>query len=153
MREPVQEPALLHMLNLQHHVPVPASACGRDYVLVKGEGHKHDHGEQIDRGAHGAHALGDLSAVVLAQVDALETSLDECRAEPADERKGSAECQAAEGQRHDERLVIALKDVGEDGDAGGREGEETERLGAGERRRCHGGPPVMARGAQKAVLT
>jgi hypothetical protein len=138
MREAVQEAPLLHMLDLVHNVLVPASARRRDHVLVKGKRHKHDNGKEIDGGAHGAHALGDLAAVVLAQVDALEAGLHEGRPEPADERKRRAEGQAAEGQRHDERLVITLEGVEEDGDTGGRDGDETEALGAGQRRGCHG---------------
>jgi len=132
--EAVQEPALLRMLDLQHHVAVPAAAGRRNHVLVKDKRDKHNDGKKIHGGAHGAHALGDLLAVVLAQVDALEAGLHEGRAEPADEGKRGAKSKAAEGERHNERLVIALEGVGEDGDAGARDARETERLGARQRR-------------------
>lgn len=133
----MQEPALLHMLDMEHNIPVAAPARGRHNVLVKRKGDKHDDDQEVDDGADGAHALGYLPAVVLAHVDALETGLDEGRAQPADQRKRRGKREPAERERRNERLAIALEGVGEHGDAGGRDGEETERLGAGERRRRH----------------
>jgi hypothetical protein len=141
----MQEAALLHMLDLQHHIAVPAAARRRNYVLVEGKGYKHNNSKQVNRSAHGAHGLGDLLAVVLAHVDALESGLDEGRSEPADEGKRGAKRKPTEGERYYERLVIALEGIGEDGDAGDGERKEAERLGARQRRRAHGWALVLRR--------
>ena len=117
----MQQPPLLHMLNLQHHITIAAPARGRHNILVKRKRDKHNHHQQIHNSAHAAHALGDLLAVVLAHVDALEPCAHKRRSQPADQREAGGERQAAEGERRDERLAIALEGVGEDGDASERE--------------------------------
>jgi hypothetical protein len=124
-------------LDLNHHVAIPASARRRNDILVKRKRDKDDDGDEIDGGAHGAHAFRDLAAIGFAQVAPPEAGLDECRAEPADhgvaERKGDER----ERQRRDEGLAIAVEGVCEDGERGAREGDEAERFGAGEL--CRGG--------------
>lgn len=149
MRKPVQEPPLFHVLNLQHHVLVAASARRRHNVLVKGKRDEANDHEQVHDGAHGAHALGQLAARVLAHVDALEAGANKGRAEPSDERVGSGVGQPAKGQRRDQRLAVALEGVGEHGHAHGREHEEAARLVVGERRGGPGGGG--ARGARHGL--
>lgn len=128
MREPMQEPTLVDVMHFKHDVPISASARGRDNILVKGKGDKYDDDDEVDGGAHGAHALGDLGPVRLAQVLALEAVLDKRGAQPADHRVAEAKGDAAQGQRGDEGLAIAAKGVGEDGEARSGQGEEGERL-------------------------
>jgi len=135
MRKPVQEAALLHMLNVQDDIAVPTAASGGHDVLVEGERREDDDDQEVDDGAYGAHALGDLLLVQLAHVDALDARLDEGGAQPPDHGVRRREGHAAQGQRRAEGCPIALERVGDDGCAGGRQRQETQRLGARERAR------------------
>ncbi|TFB03297.1 hypothetical protein CCMA1212_004231 [Trichoderma ghanense] len=119
-------------LHLNHHIAIPASARRRHDILVERKRDKHNHGDEIDGGAHGAHALGQLRAVDFAEVAPAEAGLDKGRAEPADH--GVAEREGGEGEREggDEGLAVAAEGVEEDGERGGGEGGQAEGFGAGE---------------------
>jgi hypothetical protein len=106
---------MLDVLDMQDDVAVAAAAGGGDDVLVEGKRDKDDEDEQVDGGADGAHALGDLDLVRLGHVAALEAGLHEGGAEPADHGVAEGEGEAREGERCDQRLAIALKGVGEHG--------------------------------------
>ena len=74
----------------------------------------------------GAH----LDILELRQVASLETSAHEGIAEPADEGVAAGKGHAAEGQRRNERLAVALERVRKDADAGGEQREQSKALGA-----------------------
>lgn len=130
----MQQPALLIRipLHLHHHIAVPASARRRDNVLVEGKRDKDNHGDEVDGGAHGAHALGQLRAVGLAEVAPAEACLNKRRAEPADHGVAEGEGGEGEGEGGDEGLAVAVEGVEEDGERGGGEGGQGEGFGAGE---------------------
>lgn len=133
----MEETPLVDVLGLEHDVAVAAAARRGDNVLVEGKGDKDNDGEQVDGGAHGAHALGQLGLAGLAQVPAPEAGLDKGRAEPADHGVAEGEGDAGQGQRCYQRLAIAAEGVGEDGEGGAGNGEQRQGLAAGERRgRC-----------------
>jgi hypothetical protein len=50
-------------LHLNHHIAIPASARRRNDILVERKRDEDNDGDEIDGGAHGAHALGQLRAV------------------------------------------------------------------------------------------
>lgn len=124
-------------LHLNHDISIAAAARRRNNVLVEGKRDEDDDGDEIDGGAHGAHALRDLAAVELAHVAPPEAGLDKRRAEPADHGVAQRKGDERERQRRDEGLAIAVEGVCEDGERGAREGDEAERFGAGEL--CRGG--------------
>lgn len=130
--ELVQEAALVDVLGVQDNVPVPAAAGGGNDVLVEGERGEDDDGEQVDDGADGAGALGDLPPVGLGHVNALEPGLDEGRPQPADHGIGGGVGHAAEGERRNQGLALAADGVGQDGAACRGQGGEADRLGPGE---------------------
>lgn len=68
------------MLKLNDDIAVPTATSRRNNVLVEREWDEDNDAEEVDRSAHGAHALGDLGAVHLAHVAALEASTHEGRA-------------------------------------------------------------------------
>lgn len=123
----MQEATLLDMLDVEDDVPVASSAGSGDDVLVEGEGDEDDDDEQVDGGADGAHALGQLGAVVLGEVAALEAGADEDGAKPADHGVGQGEGEDGEGEGGDEGLAVAGEGVEEDRD--GREGKGGEGEG------------------------
>ncbi|KAH8718569.1 hypothetical protein HC256_003201 [Beauveria bassiana] len=86
--------------------------------------------EEVDGGADGAHALGQLGPAGLGEVAAAEAGADKRGPEPADhgvaERKGGK----GEGERRDERLAVAGECVGQHGEGGARDGEQSQRLAA-----------------------
>lgn len=135
----MQEAALVDVLGVQDNVPVPAAAGGSNDVLVEGERCEDDDGEQVDDGAYGAGALGDLPPVGLGHVDALEPGLDESRPQPADHGVRGGIGHAAQGERCDQGLALAAEGVGQDGATCGGEGGEADRLGPGELGSCRHG--------------
>lgn len=112
----MQEAALIHMLKVQDDIAIPTAARSCDNVLVKGKGDEDDDGDEVDGGAHGAHALGEEGPGGFAHVDAAEPRGDEARAEPADHGIRDGEGEGGKGERGDERLAIAVKGVCEDGE-------------------------------------
>lgn len=128
MGEAVQEPARVGIHNLEDDVSIPAPGRRGHDVLVEGEGDEDDGDEQVDDGADGAHGLWDLPLMHLAHVLALQAGLHKGRPQPADHGVGGGEGDAAEGQRGDERLAIALEGVGDDAGAGEEEREEAQLL-------------------------
>lgn len=96
MREPMEEAALLDVLDLQDHITIASPTCGRHNVLVEGKGDEDDDDEQVDDGADSTHALRKLFFVVFAHVDAFQASLDEGRTEPSNHGIAGAEGYAAE---------------------------------------------------------
>ncbi|KAF1737541.1 hypothetical protein CRV24_003161 [Beauveria bassiana] len=126
----VREAALVDVLGLEDNIAVAAAARGRDNVLVKGKRYEDDDGEEVDGGADGAHALGQLGPAGLGEVAAAEAGADKRGPEPADhgvaERKGGK----GEGERRDERLAVAGECVGQHGEGGARDGEQSQRLAA-----------------------
>lgn len=133
VRETMQKAPLAHMFHLEHHIAIPTTTRRGYNILIERERDEHNHGNQIDRSAHGAHALRDLRARRLAHVAAPEAGGHEGRAQPADHGIGEGESGEGERQRGDEGLAIAAKGVGEDGERAAGDGEEGERFGAGER--------------------
>lgn len=133
MRKLVQQSALVHMLDIEDNVSISATTSDGDDVLVEGKGDEDHDDDQVDDGADGAHALGQLLLVVdLGHVAAPEAGADEGRAQPADHGVAGGKGQAAEGERRDEGLAIAAKGVGEDGDAGDGESAQAQSLAVGE---------------------
>lgn len=65
VRKPMQEtaPLIRIPLHLNHHIAIPASARRRNDILVERKRDEDNDGDEIDGGAHGAHALGQLRAV------------------------------------------------------------------------------------------
>lgn len=135
----MQEAALVYLLNLDHNISVPTATRRRDNILVEGERYEDDDSQEIDGGADGAHAFGDLDLVKLAQITAAEPSLHEGWSQPANHGKAEAKGENREGEGRYKRLAIAVKGIGNDSGGGRREGKERERLGAGERGRGGGG--------------
>lgn len=68
------------MLKLNDDIAVSTATGRRNNVLVEREWDEDDDAEEIDRSAHGTHALGDLGAIHLAHVAALEASTHKGRA-------------------------------------------------------------------------
>lgn len=60
MRKLVQEPALVHMLDLLDHISIATTAGGSDDIFVEGEGDESRDDEQIDDGAEGTSTFGYL---------------------------------------------------------------------------------------------
>lgn len=130
----MQEATLFLLVQFHHHVPISSTTCRSNDVLVEGKRDKDDDGQEIDGGAHGAHALWDLDLVRLAHVATAKAGLHERGAEPADHGVAEGEGEEGEGEGRDEGLAIAGEGVEEDGGRGARDGEEGERLRAGEGR-------------------
>lgn len=130
MGELVQEPALVHMLNVQDNISVAATARRRHNILIKWEGNEDDDGQEVHAGADGAHALGQGRPRRLAHVGAAEARPDKGRAEPADHGVAEGEGHDGEGERGEEGLA---ERVGDDGEGRPGEGEEGEHLIARER--------------------
>lgn len=84
MREPVQEPPLIHMRNLKDNISITPTARRSHNILIKRKRYKDDDGEEIDGSANSAHALRNLHTIQLAHVAAAKASPHECRAQPSD---------------------------------------------------------------------
>lgn len=132
--EAVQEAPLVDVLQLDDDIAVPTAARRRHNVLVEGEGDEDDDGEQVDGGAHGAHALWDVGAVQLAHVAAAEAGAHKGRPQPAYHGVADGEGEQGERERGDEGFAIVVEGVCEDGEGCAREGEEGQGLGPRERR-------------------
>lgn len=108
----MKKAALLDVLRLIDHIAVSTTASGRDNILVEREGNEDDKDEEIYGGANGTHAFGDLGAMCLGEVAALEASLHEGGTEPADHGMAEREANDGEGQVGGQRLAVAMKGVG-----------------------------------------
>lgn len=153
----MQKASLLDVFDVEDDIPVTSTAGSRDDVFVEGEGDEDDDDEEVDGGADGAHALGELGAVMLGEVAALEAGADEDGAKPADHGVGEREGQDGEGEGGDQGLAIAGEGVEKDRDGREGEGGEGEGFGPGEGWRRGGGGHVcgwfvQARARQAARL-
>ena len=129
----MQETALVHILHLQHHVPIAASTGRRHNILIEWKRNEDDDGDQVHHGAHCAHALRELRSARLAEVTTLEAVGHERGRQPANHGVGEAEGQDAEGERGQEGLArVGSESVDKERERGGRQGEMGEGLGLGE---------------------
>ena len=98
MRELMQQPPLLHILDVHDHVPISATTSRDHYVLVEGDENEDGKSKKVDDGADSAHALGQVlgaGTVGLGQVATLEAGADEDGAQPADHGVAGGEGEAA----------------------------------------------------------
>ena len=126
MRESMKESPHLNIPHLHHDIPIPPPRRRRHDILIKRERDKHNRHQQIHHRAHRAHRLGNLLLVNFTQILPFQAGFHEGWAKPSDHGVGGAESHAAEGQRGDERLAIAVEGVCYDGDAGEEEGDEAQ---------------------------
>lgn len=99
MRELMQQPPLLHILDVHDHVPVSATTSRDHYVLVERDENEDGKGKEVDDGANGTHALGQVlcaGTIDLGQVAALEAGADEDGTQPADHGIAGGEGEATE---------------------------------------------------------
>lgn len=117
VRKTVQQTTLINVVKLDDDITIASTTGSGDNILVERKRDKHHDGEEVYGGADGAHALGDLVAVVdLAHVAAAKASLHKGRSEPADHGEAEGKGEHREAQEGDEGFAIALEGVCEDCD-------------------------------------
>lgn len=106
----MQQSPFLDKLDVHDNIPVSTTTSSDNDILIERERYEYDDDQEVDDGADGAHALGQVVAVVnLGQVTALQTCLDEGQSEPSDGGIGGSKGQSAEGQGGYQRFAIALQ--------------------------------------------
>jgi len=134
VRKPVQKPPSVDVLKLyfKYNIFVSSSRRSCHDVLIEGKWDEDNHNQQIHHCTNRAHRLRNLLLVHFTHILPLQSRLHERRAQPADHSIRRRKRNAAEGQRGDERLAIALESVGYDGNAREEQGQETQLLRQGE---------------------
>lgn len=125
VRETMEEASRLNDLDVLQHISVSSSRRRRYNVLVEGKRDKHNDYKEVHHRTHGPHSLRDLLLIHLAHVFPLQASLHKRRPQPDDHRIAGRVGNAAECERRDEGLAIAVEGIGDDAEAGEREREET----------------------------